>query len=275
MIFPATKVMPLCFLGDTGYCPVFRLLGSKFQIQLAAVPIGGAGAWTLRSMAIWKLGWVGTFMLILISNYTCEHLKLSWIWSLRTCMIMMMIMMMMMVMMMRRRRRTSMILFLWDMCEMMRRCLPGSFGEVPSWKGAYHPRWFMSGSHCDPSEAVQIVKDRTSKGCDMMLPPGGAGSKTAPHQGVWISTILSWFPNRSDNVFRRYQIGTPWGQDFRGNFGMRASSQDLNAASALAIHWGSMAGSQGRPMPSDAIWDEWTAQPSEVRNGWRCTLGEA
>lgn len=57
-------VMPLCFLGDTGYCPVFRLLGSKFQIQLAAVPIG-----------------------------------------------------------------------------------------------AYHPRWFMSGSHCDPSEAVQIVKD--------------------------------------------------------------------------------------------------------------------
>ena len=51
-------------------------------------------------------------MLILISNYTCEHLKLSWIWSLRTCMIMMMIMMMMMVMMMRRRRRTSMILFL-------------------------------------------------------------------------------------------------------------------------------------------------------------------
>eukprot|EP00913_Durusdinium_trenchii_P030648 g28704.t2 len=57
--------MPLCFLGDTGYCPVFRLLGSLFRIQLAAVPIG-----------------------------------------------------------------------------------------------AYHPRWFMSPSHCDPYEAVQIVEEK-------------------------------------------------------------------------------------------------------------------
>ena len=38
---PQVRDMPLCFLGDTGYCPVFRLLGSLFRIQLAAVPIGG------------------------------------------------------------------------------------------------------------------------------------------------------------------------------------------------------------------------------------------
>ncbi|CAK9103360.1 unnamed protein product [Durusdinium trenchii] len=64
----AVRDMPLCFLGDTGYCPVFRLLGSLFRIQLAAVPIG-----------------------------------------------------------------------------------------------AYHPRWFMSPSHCDPYEAVQIVEDLKSQ----------------------------------------------------------------------------------------------------------------
>ena len=79
------KEMPLCFLGDTGYCPVFRLLGSKFQIQLAAVPIG-----------------------------------------------------------------------------------------------AYHPRWFMSGSHCDPSEAVQIVKDLN------------AASALAIHWGTFPLTAEPW-----------------------------------------------------------------------------------
>ena len=26
--------------------------------------------------------------------------------------------------------------------------------------GAYHPRWFMAASHCDPYEAVQIVQAR-------------------------------------------------------------------------------------------------------------------
>ena len=32
--------MPLCFLGDTGYCPIFQLLGEKFDIGMALVPIG-------------------------------------------------------------------------------------------------------------------------------------------------------------------------------------------------------------------------------------------
>lgn len=60
--------MPFLFAGDTGYCSAFKLMGSMFNVDLAAIPIG-----------------------------------------------------------------------------------------------AYEPRWFMSAQHCDPQEAVQIVRDLGAK----------------------------------------------------------------------------------------------------------------
>ena len=59
------KEMPLCFLGDTGYCPVFRLLGSKFRIQLAAVPIG------------WKVETVHR-----VHHRSYHKYDILWLWSL-------------------------------------------------------------------------------------------------------------------------------------------------------------------------------------------------
>merc|ERR1712060_599144 len=32
--------MPFLFTGDTGYCDVYALIGSKYNVGLAAVPIG-------------------------------------------------------------------------------------------------------------------------------------------------------------------------------------------------------------------------------------------
>eukprot|EP00747_Dinoflagellata_sp_TGD_P007164 gnl/TRDRNA2_/TRDRNA2_116770_c0_seq2.p1 gnl/TRDRNA2_/TRDRNA2_116770_c0~~gnl/TRDRNA2_/TRDRNA2_116770_c0_seq2.p1 ORF type:complete len:191 (+),score=21.13 gnl/TRDRNA2_/TRDRNA2_116770_c0_seq2:195-767(+) len=34
------RLMPFFFAGDTGYCPVFELIGRKFDVCLAAIPIG-------------------------------------------------------------------------------------------------------------------------------------------------------------------------------------------------------------------------------------------
>jgi len=32
--------MPFLFAGDTGYCPVFQLIGSRYDVGVAAIPIG-------------------------------------------------------------------------------------------------------------------------------------------------------------------------------------------------------------------------------------------
>ncbi|CAE8620536.1 unnamed protein product [Polarella glacialis] len=78
------RQMPFLFAGDTGYCPVFKQIGSMFEVGLAAVPIG-----------------------------------------------------------------------------------------------AYEPRWFMSPQHCDPEEAVLIVKDL------------GADAALAIHWGTFPLTLES------------------------------------------------------------------------------------